>query len=164
MENPNSSQMSAIIALYDLQTTLFRNALDGITDDDAHKRLDTKANHIAWMAGSLVAQRFYAASQLEIDQKMQGEEFFKDNKGIQDGVTYPTLDTYREDWTLIAPLLRTALLTISDEQLEKKILMGPDMTISMYELITFCSYREASMIGQIALWRRLLDYPAMKYM
>ena len=37
------------------------------------------------------------------------------------------------------------------------------MKMSYYELICFTIYREASIIGQLALWRRLLGYPAMKY-
>jgi hypothetical protein len=36
--------------------------------------------------------------------------------------------------------------------------------MSLYELITFSIYREANIIGQIALWRRLLGYPGMRYM
>jgi hypothetical protein len=35
---------------------------------------------------------------------------------------------------------------------------------SNLEMINFSTYREANMIGQIALWRRLLGYPAMNYM
>jgi len=37
------------------------------------------------------------------------------------------------------------------------------MKMSYYDMISFTIYREASIIGQIALWRRLLDYPALKY-
>jgi hypothetical protein len=33
-----------------------------------------------------------------------------------------------------------------------------------FDLITFIIYREANIIGQIALWRRLLGKEAMKYM
>jgi hypothetical protein len=37
------------------------------------------------------------------------------------------------------------------------------MKMTYYELISFTIYREASIIGQLALWRRLLGYPALKY-
>jgi hypothetical protein len=37
------------------------------------------------------------------------------------------------------------------------------MKMSWYDMITFTMYREASMIGQLALWRRLLGHPALKY-
>ena len=53
-------------------------------------------------------------------------------------------------------------MNTTDEQLEAIIDMG-SIKMSKYELITFMIYREASIIGQIALWRRLLGYDAMKY-
>jgi hypothetical protein len=86
MENLKSSKLHAIISLYDMQTKYFRNVLDEISDDDTHNRLDTKANHIAWLAGSLVEQRYELARELGLDQYQTSSELFKDNKGIQDGV------------------------------------------------------------------------------
>ncbi|MCF0070134.1 hypothetical protein LZD49_06600 [Dyadobacter sp. CY261] len=109
-------------------------------------------------------QRFDLARQLGQDIHQQAHELFKDNKGIQEGVTYPSLNSYQEDWNKITPILKEALNQLSDEELEKRIEMGPDFSMSLYELITFVSYREANIIGQIALWRRLLGYPAMRYM
>lgn len=53
-----STRTQGLLALFDLQTPFLAKALEGISDDDAYKRLDTKANHIAWLAGSLVQQRF----------------------------------------------------------------------------------------------------------
>ena len=42
--------------------------------------------------------------------------------------------------------------------------MLPGYEMRHYDLVTFIIYREANCIGQIALWRRLLGYEAMKYM
>jgi hypothetical protein len=42
--------------------------------------------------------------------------------------------------------------------------MMPGDSMRFYELVSFMTYREANCIGQIALWRRLLGYDAMKYM
>jgi hypothetical protein len=42
--------------------------------------------------------------------------------------------------------------------------MMPEMRMTYFDLIAFIIYREANIIGQIALWRRLLGYEAMKYM
>jgi hypothetical protein len=160
-----SIRMATIPALYDMQTTFFANALEGISDKDAHSRLDTKANHIAWLAGSLVQQRYDLAGDLDKTKtyKQQANDMFKDNQGIKDGVTYPSLDQYKKDWKEISPVLRELLVNANDEQLDKNIEM-PGMTFPTFDLITFVIYREANCIGQIALWRRLLGYDAMKYM
>jgi hypothetical protein len=161
---PTSSKIYSLLVLFDMHSTYFVNAIDGILDNDAHNRLNTKANHIAWLTGSIVQQRFEIASALGVDEKPAANELFKNNKGIQDNVTYPSLETFREDWQRITPKLRQALLTVNDEKLDESFEMMPDMRMTYYELITFIIYREANIIGQLALWRRLLGYEAMKYM
>lgn len=164
MENVKSSRMYGVISLYDLQTPFFAFVTENISEEDVHKRLDTKANHIGWLAGALVEQRFDLARQLGRNEHQQADELFKDFKGIQDDAKYPSISSYQEDWDKITPLLKNALSNISDEELERRIEMGPDFSMSLYELITFSIYREANIIGQIALWRRLLGYPGMRYM
>ena len=155
--------MSSILVLFDMQTTYFLNALDGISDQDAHNRLNTKANHVAWLAGSLVQQRFDIGNMLGVDDKQSANDLFRDGKGIQDGLTYPSLASFKKDWEKISPLLRKALSHVSDQKLDELFEMMPGMSMTYYELVTFTSYREANCIGQVALWRRLLGYEPMKY-
>ena len=157
-----SHRTLALLTLFDYQTGFFPRALKGISEEDMNNRLNTKANHPAWLAGSLVAQRFMMASETGTGQKQTGEELFKNNQGIQDGVRYPTVAEYLADWQRISPEAREALVMIDDAKLDSEIDMG-GMKMTWYEMICFSIYREASIIGQLALWRRLLDYPAMKY-
>jgi hypothetical protein len=158
------NRLDSLVIMYDMQTPFFTSAIDGITDKDAHNRMNTKANHIAWLAGSLVAQRYELANQLTNgNYKHSGEELFKDNQGIKDDATYPSLEQYKKDWETITPIVHDALLKADAETLNKKIEI-PGMDISLFDLITFIIYREANHIGQIALWRRLHGYDPMKYM
>ena len=161
---PLSNRMYSLIILYDMHTTYFTNVIEGISDKDTHNRLHTKANHIAWLTGSLVEQRYEIANELGSDSKQAAHELFKDNKGIQDNISYPSLTEFKKDWDTISPLLREAFLIISDAKLDESFEMMPGMKMTYFELITFIIYREANIIGQIALWRRLLGYEAMKYM
>ena len=66
-----SNRMYSLVVLFDMHTTYFSNALAGISDDDAHNRLNTKANHVAWLTGSLVEQRFEIARMLGVEGKQQ---------------------------------------------------------------------------------------------
>jgi hypothetical protein len=157
-----SNRMSSLVVLYDMQTKFLLSALDGFTDKDAHNRLNTKANHVAWLTGSLVQQRHEIARSLGSDRKQAADELFANNKGIQDNITYPSLAEFKKDWNAITPVLRNAFLTITDEKLDSLFEM-PGMKMTFYDLIAFIIYREANCIGQIALWRRLLGYEAMKY-
>jgi hypothetical protein len=160
----NDDRIYSIIVLYDMQTKFFKSALDGISDADSHKRLETKANHIAWLTGSLVQQRFEIANMFGIDGNQAANDLFKDNQGIKDGQTYPPLSSMIKDWEYISPLLREALVTATAEKYDSTFEMMPGMMMSNFDLVSFVTYREANCIGQIALWRRLLGYEAMKYM
>lgn len=157
-----STRTEGLVTLYDLHTTLFERALEGIPDTDMHNRLGTKANHMAWLAGSVVAQRFQMAQDVDRNLEQTGAELFKDNKGIEDGIQYPTVAEYLADWKKVTPAARKALVTIDDQKLDSELDMG-GMKMTWFELVTFTKFREASMIGQLALWRRLLGHPAMKY-
>ena len=158
-----STRMYSLMVLYDMHTGFFSKVIDGISDEDAHNRLNTKANHIAWLTGSLVHERYEIANELGIEQKQTADELFKDHKGIQDNLTYPSLASLKKDWDTISPVLRDALVNTSDERLDKPFEM-PGEKMSFYNLLAFMTYREANCIGQLALWRRLLGYEAMKYM
>ncbi|SOD11528.1 hypothetical protein [Pedobacter xixiisoli] len=162
---PVSDRMYGFLVLYDMHTKFYHNVLEGISDEDANKRLDTKANHIAWLAGSLLQERFELANLLGVDLKAGADELFKHHQGIKEDVKYPTISTYEDQWNTISPILREKLANVTDDELDK-ILSFPveQMTFPLFEMVSFNTYREANCIGQIALWRRLLGYDGMKYM
>ena len=157
-----STRIQGLLSLFDYQTDFFPKVLDGISGDDMYNRLDTEANHPAWLAGSLVNQRFMMASETSHNVQQTARELFENNKGIQAGAKYPSKEAYLQDWKNITPIARQALLEIDDQKLDSIMDMG-GMKMSYYELTCFTIYREASIIGQLALWRRLLGYPAMRY-
>ncbi|MES2419007.1 MAG: DinB family protein [Bacteroidota bacterium] len=160
---PVSTRMYALLVLFDMHTTFYGSALEGITAQDAQNRMGTKANHIAWLAGSLVQERYELANLLGLDLKAAAHELFSAHKGIIDDAVYPSLAAYKADWEKISPILRAALLKATDEELDK-IFEFPGWSFPLYEMCTFTIYREANCIGQLALWRRLLGYEGMKYM
>ncbi len=167
METTTSKEtsMQTLTNLYDWHTKLYKNAIDGISDNDAQNRLNTKANHIAWIAGSLVYGRYALANMVGLKLKQTSDELFKDYRGIQDNIPYPPLVEFRKDWEAISPVLKDALSDLSNEQLS-----GPDPfempggSFTFFDTITACMDRESYCIGQVGLWRRLLGYEAMKYM
>lgn len=160
---PISNRMYALLVLFDMHTEYYVNAIDGINDDDAHERLNTKANHVAWLAGSLVQERYELANIFGLVQKSAADELFANHKGIQELERYPILKEFEKDWKKITPLLREKLLIATDDELDK-VLEYPGMSFPVFEMTSFNIYREANCIGQIALWRRLLGYEPIKYM
>lgn len=156
--------IETIMPLYDMHTRLFKNSLLDITDEDAQNRLNTKANHIAWLAGSLVQERFELARIFDVEMRQTSHELFKDHQGIQDNVKYPSLKEFKEDWESVSPVLRDALGSATEEKLNEPDpwdMPGGDYKLS--DILVFCFDRESYCIGQIGLYRRLLGYEAMKY-
>ncbi|WP_343703046.1 DinB family protein [Chitinophaga sp.] len=163
MEKNNS--IKSLIQLYDLHTSLFPNVIDGISDKDAHNRLNTKANHVAWLTGNLVQLRCMLAKAAGLELEPKFETFLQNFKGIQDGVTYPPLAEYQQDWNKITPVLRAKLVSLTEDQLNAPPPSPiPEMPSEPFSVIIgFFMYLESYGIGQIGLWRRLLGYEAMKY-
>lgn len=160
---PNDCRLIPFIDLFDLHTGVFRKAIDGISDGDAHKRLDTEANHIAWIAGSVVQSRIEGARRQGLTVTSAGDALLSGHQGIQGEARYPSLQQYLADWDAVSPLLREKTLELDTAWLDSRRDMG-GWEASNYEVLMFMTYREASMIGQLALWRRLLGYPAISYM
>ena len=157
-----STRTQGLLSLFDYQTTFFSKALVGISEEDMYNRLNTNANHMAWLAGALINQRYGMASETEHGLKQTGGELFANYSGIQAGAKYPTIEEYIKDWDRITPFAREALVKIDDKKLDSDFPVD-EFKMSYYEMICFSIYREASIIGQLALWRRLLGYPALKY-
>lgn len=160
-----SKRIETLLFLYDLHTQLFPNVITGITSEDAHKRLDSKANHVAWIAGSLLQQRVEMVKNLGGNASQAAEELFKNYQGIKDDVKYPELETYNADWQKVSVTLRNMLTELTDEKLDSihKEPDMPEMDMPFFDMIGYSTHRESYLIGQIGLWRRLLGYPAMKY-
>lgn len=160
--NVNDSRLYGLLALYDMHTDFYPKVLDGISNESAHERLDTKANHMAWLAGSMLQERFELAGWLGTKMEPAHQELFRDHQGIKDGENYPPLGDFVSDWKRISPVLRDILVNLPAEKSDAVFEME-GMKMTHYDLISFETYREANIIGQLVLWRRLLGYPAMKY-
>jgi hypothetical protein len=169
MENTKKASMEVLMTLYNYHTKLFLNALADISDKDAQDRLGTKANHIAWIAGSLIYQRQVLANAIGIDVKQTSENLFKadkgeGHKGIQDEIIYPPLEEYKQDWNKISAALKDGLMNISEEQLNAPDPFEmPEGDYRLFDTLIFCVDRESYCIGQLGLYRRLLGYEAMKW-
>ena len=160
---PITEKLYGLIVLYEMHTDFLKRALDGIAESDIQKRLDTKANHIAWITGSVVDGRYYLAKSFGLDLESSTLELFKDNHSIIDDAKYPSINEFLEDWDNVSAQLQEALVDATDEKLNEPIEM-PGMKMTLFDMISFTIYREANCIGQIALWRRLLGYKGMNYM
>ncbi|GAA3636022.1 hypothetical protein [Flavivirga jejuensis] len=163
MENHKS--IDRLIEQYELHNMLFKNAIDGIKDEDAKVRIYGKTNHILWLAGNLASTRYDLAKNLGVAIENTYAEFYENHKSFQEDLEYPNLEKLLKNWNTISPVLKEKLEALSEDTLFKKpsFKTPPMFNQTLLYYILFLIDRESYVIGQIAFIRKSLSYEAMKY-
>lgn len=166
MDTPKSTQLNIVIPAYRWHSQIFLMVLDGITEGEAQKRVDNRTNHIIWMVGNFVNVRYGLANALGIKEQDPYHDLFFMGKALDERFTYPALEALRQSFHKISPLAYKKLLATTDEELEKAFPMGMGVSFSPENILNFigmCIGREDYLSGQLALMRRILDHPGIKY-
>ena len=166
MDKPNSKQLDIIIPAFRGHSQNLLLVLEGISEEDALKRIEGRTNHIIWMVGNFLDMRYALAGVLglEIDNP-HGELFFQ-GKALDENFVYPTLEALKESFHRVSPLLYNKLLEVSEKDLAKDFEMGMNIDFFPENILNFvgmCIGREDYLCGQIGLMRRILGYDGMKY-
>lgn len=166
MDTATSKKLDIIIPAYRMHSQSFKNAIDGITEEAALKRIDNNTNHVVWMTGNLVNCRYWIGSMLGLEDKDPYADLFKEGRALDESLGYPTLEEQKKNFAAISPKVYEKLLAATDEQLDKAFPFG--MNISFVEenvlnMIGMCIGREDYLLGQIGLMRKLLGLKGMSY-
>ncbi|MBW8361264.1 MAG: DinB family protein [Kaistella sp.] len=166
MDTPKSPKLDIIIPAYRMHSQSFKNALSGISEENALKRIDGNTNHVLWMAGNIVNCRYWIADLLGIKDKDPNAEFFNEGKALDETLNYPSLEELKKNFAEISPKVYKSLLEATDEDLEKPFSMGmniPFVQENVLNMVGMCIGREDYLFGQIGLMRKLLGLKAMSY-
>ncbi|MBW8360500.1 MAG: DinB family protein [Weeksellaceae bacterium] len=166
MDTPKSQRLDIIIPAYRMHTQSFKNALNGISEESALRRIDNLTNHVVWMTGNLVSCRYWLAELLGMEEKDPNGEYFKEGRALDENLPYPSLGELKKNFAEISPKVYQKLLEITDEQLEKPYTFGmniPFMKENVLNMIGMCVGREDYLLGQIGLMRKMLGLMGMSY-
>lgn len=166
MKNPKSTQLDIVIPAYRMHTQTFLNVLAGISEADAQKRIADKTNHLIWMAGNYVNVRYNVGAILGLPVEDPHQDLFYMGKALDTSKTYPTLEELLANFHDISPKVYQALLDVDDDTLAESFPIDMDIPFVKEDKLNFigmCIGREDYLCGQMALVRRILDYPAMSY-
>lgn len=166
MDKPLSHKLDIIIPAFRGHSQNFLMVLDGISEDDALKRIEGRSNHIIWMAGNFLDMRYALGSVLGLSEKFEFRDFFFQGKALDESFKYPSSQQLKEAFHKISPLVYRKLLEVSDDDLDKAFPMGMNIDFFPETLLNFvgmCVGREDYLCGQIGLMRRILGYEGMKY-
>lgn len=166
MNKPNSKQLDIVIPAYRMHSQSFFNALDGITEEAALKRIDNNTNHVVWMAGNLVNCRYWIGNMLGLEDKDPHDELFKEGRALDESLSYPTLEELHKNFKSISPKVYEKLLAASEEELAKEFSIGMNVDFipeNVLNMTGMCLGREDYLLGQIGLMRKMLGLKGMSY-
>lgn len=166
MDTPKSSKLEIIIPAYRMHSQQFFNALDGVTEEMAKERNGGKTNHILWMVGNFVNERYWIANILGIEDQDPHEKLFKEGKALDENLNYPSLAELKKNFEDISPKVYQKLLEVSDENLKKEYKMGMDVPFveeNVLNTLGMCIGREDYLLGQIGLMRKLVGLKGVSY-
>lgn len=154
----------ALVAQFDLHTKLFNNVLEGLSDLETNSRPTRETNNIKWLAGHLTSTRFGLKDLAGLETSDPYATLFSHGQSFQDDVDYPSIDRIRALWNDISDRISAGLSRMSEETLNgpapARVPIGDDTFEGM---LAFLMHHEAYHIGQMALLRRQLGRPPMKY-
>jgi hypothetical protein len=150
--------------MFNMNERLFLNALEGVTDEQAHERLSPHSNPFIWIATHTVWARYNMLIFLGRPAKNPFEGKFENFKAYEAADNYPALETIRAEWKNASALLKEALAGVTEEQLSADSpLKSPIGDFSNAGTIAFLAQHESYDIGQMGFLKKYYSKEAMKY-
>lgn len=149
-----------------MNTKLFRNCLDDVTDEMAAIRASSSTNSAAFVASHLTEARFYLLQLLGVKQTSPIAPYLENAHGIDDVKRFPPLAEIQHAWTTASHALRDRLVEMTPAELDASIACPFPLPISdptALSLLTFFVQHDSYHIGQLALLRKHAGLPAMQY-
>jgi uncharacterized damage-inducible protein DinB len=156
-------EIATHVAALDLNTNLFFNALRGLSDDDARRRVAPGVSSAAFIAAHLVDARHFLLKRLGVahPNPMDALGQVRSEDELR---ALPPLADLRAAWLDVTPVLRAALLALTPEQADAEIGQAfPIALTGALGAVVFLLHHESYHLGQLGLLRKHLGHPAMAY-
>lgn len=153
MYNETDIRLATLISSYDLHTSSFSKLIEGITIRD-FKHLEKDSSRIEWLIKSQVQLRFDLANWMGIEE--EEVQVFQNNQRAQDCIFYFPIESFNEDWKRISPLLRNAIMELTNEDLFVYSEQTSEMKGTFFDLLSYVIQREKKCISMITFWRGIL--------
>lgn len=156
--------IAAVREIFTLNTRLLLNCLDGVSDADANRRVLPDTNSMAFVTAHVVDARHFALTLLGRPMPNPLTETLGKAARIEDVEEMPALASLRAFWLAVSAALDRSLEAAPAESLRKASpQLFPVGDPSLLGGLAFLAQHEAYHIGQLALMRKGLGYPAMTY-
>ena len=150
--------------IFNLNTRLFLNALEGVTEEQAKERISDHNNPLNWLAVHTVWARYNIAALMGKPGDNPYNGLFENWKPFDPNYNYATLAEAKAEWQKASELLREALATVTEEHLVADApFKSPIGDFTIGGTIAFLAQHESYDIGQIAYLKKYFSKEAMSY-
>lgn len=157
-------QVTPLASVYDLNTDLLLNCLDGLTDAEAQRRLEAGGNSVTFLAGHLTDSRHFLVTRLGHPLPNPLARYLADVRSIEEIRELPSLEEIRSAWQSVSGHLQSVLAELTPSELaEPNVHRFPLDDSSRLGMVAFLAQHDSYHLGQIAFLRRQLGKPPMSY-
>jgi uncharacterized damage-inducible protein DinB len=158
------SHVAPLASVYELNTDLLLNCLDGLTDGEAQRRLEAGGNSVTFLAGHLTDTRHFLVTRLGHPLPNPLARYLADVRSIEEIRELPSLEEIRTAWQAVSGHLQIVLAELSpDELAQPNVHRFPLEDSTRLGMIAFLAQHDSYHLGQIAFIRRQLGKPPMSY-
>jgi uncharacterized damage-inducible protein DinB len=164
LENILDARLGPLYEIFKLNSRLFLNCLDGLTDERAAWRANDDVNSAAFIALHLADTRHYIARLVGAELDNPFAAITKGRRSIAEMKGMPALEEVRDEWKRVTGEIRVRMGQLDAAALDKDSgsKMGLDDN-SILGVLTFLMQHDSYHIGQLSLLRKQLGLPAMSY-
>jgi uncharacterized damage-inducible protein DinB len=157
-------RVAPLAGIFELNTDLLLNCLDGLSQDEAQRRLDGGGNSIIFLAAHLADTRHFLLGRLGRPLTNPLSRYLADARSIEDIGEWPALAEVRRAWLAVSAHLSDALANLESGAIERtgahRFPVGDSSPLGM---LAFLAQHDSYHVGQAAFIRRQLGKPAMTY-
>ncbi|HEY0994832.1 MAG TPA: DinB family protein [Gemmatimonadaceae bacterium] len=158
------SRLAPLADLFRLNTRLLINCLDGLSEEDARGCPVPGVNSAAFVAAHLVDARHGLLGMLGRPQENPLAPALAGARGMSDVDALPRLGELVSAWRSVGLALDACLADLDASVLDRPAPRNfPIDDRSMLGVVAFLAQHDSHHVGQVALLRRALGYPAMRY-
>ena len=157
------ARVIALAEVLRLNTKLFRNCLDGLTDEQAAVRPSPETNSAAFIAAHLADSRYFILKVLGDARPSPLGPYLKGAKGIDDVKQCPPLAETLAAWTAASHAIRDRLATLTATELDASVTIRLPAEQTVLGVLAFLVQHDSYHIGQLSLLRKYVGLPAMAY-
>ena len=158
------SRIAPLAGILRLNTKLFGNCLDGLTEEQCAVRPSDTTNSALFVAAHLAESRYYTLKILGAPRPFPLERYLGEWRGIDEITEWPSLAEIKSAWTESSAALDERLGAIGAAELDAP--SGSQMPLedtSVLGLFAFLVQHDSYHVGQLSLLRKHAGKPAMAY-